>query len=1477
MAPKTVQPIAIELGIKGGEKLAALNRSFRDLSKQVRLSDADISQATKDIIDFAVKAGNSEATIKGQIKAFEGLREQAALGGKAYIQLGKDIESLKVTLRGSTDEMEQQRAAFVKTGNAAKSSASDIAGVISQLENLRNKARPGSSAFAQLGKDIAALKSQLQEANVEVKKFNAGFEISQRPAMSLEKIQRQIGRLAEGLKSLNFISDEFLNVQERIALLSQVQGRTTARQQVRAQAQMYSSAAFATYAEGPAGSLSLPNTTAALQLEVTELQQRLINLDRSSSDYTATAMRLADAQRKLAQDVMGVSKAYGKLEAAEASAARRAGKVAGIQQYYAGGAGAPGVAGFRDPATGAIIARGAGNVADRRAFLAAQRQAGLSQYSAPISPELPEAIRKANEERKQEIRSRIENLKKINKENEALRERAAINRSIARGRARSIAQVAVEPPVREISGLYRQIGDIGMSKITASIELMGQSYSTVATDIKKATAASNGSIASLNRQRSAWSFLRDQLDPASKQFRDATKELEKVDRALSKVQRRRGLSPMQMTQAAGAAISGGIFGGPEGFLGGAIGAIGGVGTAFAGAAIGAQVGGLRRQLGDFADYAAGIQKLQIALRGAAGSQDEFNRAMAAASAATTQLNVPQDVAVRNMTRLTAAVKGAGGQVSDAEIVFRNVSSAIKATGGSAQDVDSAITAMVQVFSKGKVSAEELSGQLGERLPGAVTMFAEANKMTLPELQKALKDGTVGLNELMNFIIELGNKYDGTAKKIAGSSEEAGARLRVAYNQMRIDVGKALQPVGAKFQDAFAEFIKEITPALVVSLPKIAEAFAQIGRVVLDVSRAIGGAFAGMFAELQSQSETASANINSLFKGIGEFFSKTAKFMSQQWQFRIGEIIVNASGGNTQVKKIIESLGEFWKQTVDFMGRYWGKFVEYAVNAFAGALTGPVQVILQKAGINLGQVAASFVSGFGGGPSSPKSQKDEYSLPENVSDFPGPTPDSSSGGGGGKGMADKIRNAENGVLALRERLSRLIRDASFELDGLGVSAEDAIDNKFRQAMARAKDAQDDLLKKIKEFEATTGKTYDNLRKDAIRYGDILITVAEKQKNLELEELANKRFAALLKGYGFSGDVDVSGKMLGAMTPQEFPTGVDSILQPNQLKQNIEELRTSLQELVNPINQITSAATAIGDAFAQSFTSAISGASTAKEALASFFQSVGSYFLDMANQIIAKMITMAILNSVAKVLPGLGSNAGSGFNLTGFGSLQSDAGSGISGFMAGAGGILGRANGGPVNANQPYIVGERGPELFIPFQQGNITSNEELEAQMRETGSAPMAFTKAGADGKNGDDAISTSERRLLERSYADMLRETREERSYADRLRETESSARSFESMERSYADRLRETREIMLPFTRSSEQASMIAAERETAQAISNPGPIDVRYESQVINGVTYVTEEQHRKGMTQAAERGRALTLQALQNSVKTRSRVGI
>ena len=44
--------------------------------------------------------------------------------------------------------------------------------------------------------------------------------------------------------------------------------------------------------------------------------------------------------------------------------------------------------------------------------------------------------------------------------------------------------------------------------------------------------------------------------------------------------------------------------------------------------------------------------------------------------------------------------------------------------------------------------------------------------------------------------------------------------------------------------------------------------------------------------------------------------------------------------------------------------------------------------------------------------------------------------------------------------------------------------------------------------------------------------------------------------------------------------------------------------------------------------------------------------------------------------------------------------------IGGLLAGLVGLPGRATGGPVEAGRPYIVGERGPEVFVPHRGGRI---------------------------------------------------------------------------------------------------------------------------------------------------------------------------
>lgn len=83
--------------------------------------------------------------------------------------------------------------------------------------------------------------------------------------------------------------------------------------------------------------------------------------------------------------------------------------------------------------------------------------------------------------------------------------------------------------------------------------------------------------------------------------------------------------------------------------------------------------------------------------------------------------------------------------------------------------------------------------------------------------------------------------------------------------------------------------------------------------------------------------------------------------------------------------------------------------------------------------------------------------------------------------------------------------------------------------------------------------------------------------------------------------------------------------------------------------------------------------------------------------------------AISEMLARLSQGQSAFGGGGGGL--FGSLFSAVGSifGGSGSLGGSkstANILGRASGGPVNAGQPYIVGERRPELFVPNRPGTI---------------------------------------------------------------------------------------------------------------------------------------------------------------------------
>jgi len=378
----------------------------------------------------------------------------------------------------------------------------------------------------------------------------------------------------------------------------------------------------------------------------------------------------------------------------------------------------------------------------------------------------------------------------------------------------------VQQPVREISGLYQSIGAIGMAGIGADIDRMGKSVKEVTRDIKAATAASNGSANSLQAQRSALVQLQAGLDPVSQDFRELAREIDKVDRKLGKLGKKR-FSMKGAAQTVGAVASAGIFGGAPGAAGALLGAPFGPGGAVIGGGIGTSAGVAAQQISGFTNYAASIRLAEKAMeRILQKEEDQVESARRVALAnetieyAVSQLNVEREDATIGMTRLSAAVLGAGGNIETAALAFLGTTKAIKATKGSAEDVRGGLTALVQMFSKGKISAEELSGQLGERFPAAVTAFADANEISTQELQQMLKNGEVGLDRLVKFLVFVTKKYSKGALDMAASAEESGERQKRAFDEVRRELGNQLVDIGAKLQEGIADSLATLTPVIV---------------------------------------------------------------------------------------------------------------------------------------------------------------------------------------------------------------------------------------------------------------------------------------------------------------------------------------------------------------------------------------------------------------------------------------------------------------------------------------------------------------------------------------------------------------------------------------------------------------------------------------------------------------------------------------
>ena len=223
--------------------------------------------------------------------------------------------------------------------------------------------------------------------------------------------------------------------------------------------------------------------------------------------------------------------------------------------------------------------------------------------------------------------------------------------------------------------------------------------------------------------------------------------------------------------------------------------------------------------GEAFEAAKGLATYKNQLQAVTAESGTFEQSFAFVDGLAARFNVPLDSARQGFIKLYASMEPAGFDQGQIEGLFTGISKASAAFGLSADKVDRVNYAFAQMASKGQIMSEELKGQLGDVLPGALGLFAEAAQMSIPEFSKAMEDGAFkgkAMEQVLgNVSILLNTKFgpaaEGAAKTLQGAVNQIQNNLSLMYQAF----APIVDGVAAAFGPQVNSLIKDVTDTVKV--------------------------------------------------------------------------------------------------------------------------------------------------------------------------------------------------------------------------------------------------------------------------------------------------------------------------------------------------------------------------------------------------------------------------------------------------------------------------------------------------------------------------------------------------------------------------------------------------------------------------------------------------------------------------------------
>ena len=855
-----------------------------------------------------------------------------------------------------------------------------------------------------------------------------------------------------------------------------------------------------------------------------------------------------------------------------------------------------------------------------------------------------------------ETQKSVEGLARAYKKAGEAQQRAIANFRMGMGAKGAIPDVA--SPIR---------GTVGQAGSPASRAFVGARRSGPLID--------PGSMRALEIKLDALKDRAARIKPDTEAWKRLQRNLKQTEETMARMEKKRsprGQRAMGMAKGAAGALGRGAAGlgasalaggGPGTMVGSGIGMmLGGPMGGFVGAGVGQAVDQLGAVAAKSVEAFNAVERMKRGLAMASVDAADFAASNELVEESSKRLLMPLEKTYKHFAQLRVNTKQFGMSAKDTQEILEGTALAVAATGGSLEDVDGAMRAVVQIFSKGTVQAEELRGQLGERFPGAVVKFAKANDMSMEQLQKALQKGEVGVEQFVNFAKQNFEDYEEFAEKMATAPEYASRRAAIAMDQLNRDVGEAFAPLGLEVQQVFADmmgglsdFVKENKEGIdtfVRDLQIVIRRLADFGKFVADLM----GQIAGFLAPV--------------IDGMRELFGlKSAN-----------EFQVKAEALGVQISAVEESRDAATGATKQRLNRQLKGLRRQRGKALADAEAAGGDATQQAVDRTTASVAGDKDYTFGG-------------KGAGLSTTPVPkTPGGGAAGNKRKDMAMSVAAAEREVMRIKLAIARqdntgnelMLMRAQHTLDVANINARDMLTTERAVALEKAKNK---LLIDEASFGRENGKKLaEELTKEIERRNQIKDVLSEAKfaaGEMSDRERETAQFlrdqrdarAEFLKLKPTEEDIEAFDRFQGRQRGQFAPSG--------SIKEYVQQADKQLKDVEG---MAVSAAQGIESSLGGAFSSIITGTESFREAMGNLFGNISKMFADMVAQMLAKWAMMQFMKAF---MPGSSALA------------APDAGDAMDG-----GGVLPMfANGGIVKGPTLGMVGEgRYNEAIVPLPNG-----------------------------------------------------------------------------------------------------------------------------------------------------------------------------